>query len=182
MLGSLSEERGRDDGFLDRCLFSFPEPSAFPPQRWNEAELSEDAERDWSDALGRLADLSMIEDEDGAHPPRPFLVRFAPEAKRLWAEWFDAHAGESAAADFPDDLAGAWSKMKAHAARFALILSRLRLACDPDADPGRGRSTPRTCAARWPSWRPLMSLIAATARSATSVGLSVIRLSFRGSR
>src|SRR5262249_22232200 len=45
------------------------------------------------------------------------------------------HSLDSEARDFPDDLAGAWSKMKAHAARFALILSRLWLACDPIADP-----------------------------------------------
>jgi hypothetical protein len=62
---------------------------------------------------------------------RPFFARFTPEAERLWAAWFNSHADETEALDFPDDLAGAWSKMKTHAARFALILSRLWTACGP---------------------------------------------------
>jgi hypothetical protein len=137
MLSNLTEERGRDDGFLDRCLFVFPDDSAFPTQRWTKAELSEATERDWAETVTRLHAMPMVVDPD-AELPRPFYVRFTPEAERLWAEWFDAHADESEAPDFPDDLAGAWSKMKAYAARFALILSRLWLACDPTADPQTG--------------------------------------------
>src|SRR5262249_44860432 len=38
--------------------------------------------------------------------------------------------------------AGAWSKLRAHAARFALILSRLRRACGPAARPGADGSHP----------------------------------------
>jgi hypothetical protein len=138
MLGTLSEERGRDDGFLDRCLFVFPDRSVFPPQRWTRAELSEVAENDWADVVSRLFSIAMVSDPE-TETARPFDVRFTPEAERLWAGWFDTHADETDAPDFPDDLAGAWSKMKAHAARFALILSRLWLACDPTDD---GQSGP----------------------------------------
>jgi hypothetical protein len=137
MLGSLSEERGRDDGFHDRLLFVFPDPSSFPAQRWNRAELTEDTERVWGDAVTRLFDMQMVSDPD-TELPRPFYVPFSPEAERVWGEWFDAHAEEVDAPDFPDDLAGAWSKMRAYAARFALILSRLWIACDPTADPRTG--------------------------------------------
>ncbi len=133
MLGSLSEERGRDDGFLDRCLFVFPDRDAFPQQRWAKAELSETAETDWAETVAQLHALPMIADPVSGRP-RPFYVPLTPEAERCWAEWFDRHSNESDAPDFPDDLAGSWSKMRAHAARFALILSRLWLACDPTAD------------------------------------------------
>ena len=52
MLTSLRDERGRNDGFLDRIIFSYPD--SFPPQRWTERELSLEAESDWSEAIGRL--------------------------------------------------------------------------------------------------------------------------------
>jgi hypothetical protein len=137
MLGSLSEGRGRDDGFLDRCLFVFPDREAFPRQRWTKAELSEAAEADWAETVERLYSESMVFDAD-ADAERPAFIHLTPEAELGWAQWFDAHSDESDAPDFSDDLAGAWSKMKAHAARFALILSRMWLACDPTADPRAG--------------------------------------------
>ena len=61
----------------------------------------------------------------------PHLVTFSPEAKSLWVEWFNAHAAEMEDPGFSDRHAGVYSKLRAHAPRFALILSRLRLACDP---------------------------------------------------
>jgi hypothetical protein len=54
-----------------------------------------------------------------------------PKAQGIWIDWFNRHAQEMESLDFPSRHAGAWSKLRAHAARFALILSRLRLACDP---------------------------------------------------
>ena len=125
MLGGLSEERGRDDGFLDRCLFAFPDRSAFPSQRWTRAGLSEAAERDWAETITQLHDFPMVVDSK-TQTLRPFYVGFTSEAEQVWSTWFDTHADESDAPEFSDDLAGAWSKMKAHAARFALILYRLR--------------------------------------------------------
>ena len=133
MLGCLSEERGRDDGLLDRLLFCFPDPDDYPPQRWSGRELPEDVERDWIDVLTRLVHVPMTTD-DGDETPRPWVVNLTRGALRVWAEWFDAQQGETRDPDFPEGLTGVWSKMKAHALRFALILSRLRLACDPTAD------------------------------------------------
>ena len=42
-----------------------------------------------------------------------------PEAKTVWVEYFNRHRAELA--DLDDDLAAAWSKLEAYAARFALI-------------------------------------------------------------
>ena len=67
MLTSLRDERGRNDGFLDRIIFSYPD--SFPPQRWTERELSLEAESDWSEAIGRLYTLAMRSEAD--RPPRP---------------------------------------------------------------------------------------------------------------
>jgi hypothetical protein len=126
MLTSLREDRGRNDGFLDRIVFSFPD--SFPPQKWTEKELSAAAEMDWSDAIGCLFDQPMLQRDDQLVP---HSVAFSPEAKSLFIEWFNAHASEMEDPGFSDRHAGVYSKLRAHAPRFALILSRLRLACDP---------------------------------------------------
>ena len=126
MLTSLRDERGRNDGFLDRIMFSYPDE--FPPQEWTERELSPEAESDWSGVIGRLFAAEMKVDGEKT---LPHLVTFTPEAKAIWVDWFNRHAAEMEGPEFPERQAGAWSKLRAHAARFALILSRLRLACDP---------------------------------------------------
>jgi hypothetical protein len=130
MLGGLSEERGREDGFLDRILPVFPEESAVPRQHWTEADLAEDTEKAWTDAISRLHDTPMAIDQASGEE-RPFFVTFTADGKRDWVAWFNAHADETSDPEFPDTQAGAWSKLRAHVARFALILSGLRWACSP---------------------------------------------------
>jgi hypothetical protein len=126
MLTSLRDVRGRNDGFLDRILFSYPD--SFPSQRWTERELSTEAENNWSGAINRLFAQAMRIRDDRLMPQQ---ASFSPEGKAAWVAWFDCHADEMEDPNFPERQAGAWSKLRAHAARFALILSRLRLACDP---------------------------------------------------
>jgi Protein of unknown function (DUF3987) len=127
MLTSLKDERGRDDGFMDRILFVYPEK--FPPQHWSDVELSEQAKRDWSGAISTLFTTPMSTE---AGQPKPHRINFTSEARCLWVKWWNAHASETECTGFSDRLSGVWSKMRSHAARFALILSMLRRACDPD--------------------------------------------------
>ena len=126
MLTSLRDERGRNDGFMDRILFVYP--SKFPAQEWSEKELSPEAEQEWVDAIKYMF-IQPMRCKDGID--HPHLATFSPEAKAVWVKWFNDHSLEMDSPDFADRHTGAWSKLRAHAARFALILSRLRLACDP---------------------------------------------------
>lgn len=126
MLSSLKEERGRNDGFIDRLACVYPE--LFPPQRWTEQVVSPEAQAIWAGVVERLFGLPMRA-IDGY--PSPWLARFTPEAKELFVAWFDEHCEESEDDAFDDRLQGPWAKLRAHAARFALILSRVRLACHP---------------------------------------------------
>ncbi|MEJ7637918.1 MAG: DUF3987 domain-containing protein [Singulisphaera sp.] len=114
MLSSLREEKGRDDGFLERILFAFPDELAFPSQEWTENVISESAEGEWTEAIRRLAGRSMADQDEGR--PRPTLVRFTPDAKAAWVEWWDTHAKEVEGPSFDESLAGTWSKLRAHAA------------------------------------------------------------------
>jgi hypothetical protein len=125
MLGALEEEQGRKDGLLDRLLFSFP--AVFPPQNWTDETVSEDAEREWARVVEALHSTAMENVE-------PNITEFSDQAKDTWVNWFNMHSSEID--NVGERQAGAWSKLRGHCARFALILSRLRIACEaPPVDP-----------------------------------------------
>jgi hypothetical protein len=130
MLNSLKEERGREDGFLERIAFTFPDVAAFPSQHWTEADLSEASERVWLDVVARLHGTEMFWDAE-TERHRPWFVFLTEGAKAEWVQWFDEHADEMSAPDFCEAHDGAWAKMKGRAGRFALIISRFRWACSP---------------------------------------------------
>ncbi len=123
LLASLRDDRGRDNGFLDRLVFSYPD--VFPPRVWNETEINVATARDWAEAIDRLRAVEMRTVDDH---PRPRLAEFTPEAKARFVQWYNTNGR---AMDEPDARSGALSKGEARCARLALILSRLRLACDP---------------------------------------------------
>jgi hypothetical protein len=132
MVESLGEERGRNDGFLDRNLFVFP--VVFPEQKWTEAELDEGDETSWHTVIDKLHAQEMFFDPE--HGIRPNRVLLTKEAKAAWIEFYNAHNKEVASEDMPAGGRGIWAKMEGYCARFALILSRLRLAMNPDCDFG----------------------------------------------
>jgi hypothetical protein len=129
MLGELSDAHGRDDGFIDRLLFTFPEPVKI---RWNAGAVSEESTDGWLRVVRQLHGRPMVGDGDGHL--RPFFADFEPEALALYAGWFDANQHEAEQDDFPRHLDGVWSKMRAYCARFALILDQLARAYDPTDD------------------------------------------------
>ena len=128
MLGALAEEHGRNDGFVDRILFSYP--ADFPEQRWTEDELDQGDETTWATIIRTLHAQQMFREESGEI--RPHFIGFDTQAKAAYVEWFNAHCKEMESDDLPPAYVGLWSKLRAYCARFALILSRLRLAMDPE--------------------------------------------------
>ena len=123
LLADLRDDRGRDNGFLDRIVFSYPE--VFPERRWTETEVGEGCEGDWKRTIDRLHAVEM---NPGDGRPTPWLARFTPEAKRRFVAWFNRNGQ---AMGQLDARPGSLSKAEARLARLALILSRLRLASDP---------------------------------------------------
>jgi len=128
MLGALDEEHKRNDGFRDRILFCYPD--RFPKQRWTEEEMDQGDETTWASVVGRLHAQEMCRDPSGEI--RPHFIGFDQQAKAAWIAWFDSHCEEMESDDLPDGYVGVWSKMRSYCLRFALILSRLRLAMDPE--------------------------------------------------
>ena len=124
LLADLRDDRGRDNGFLDRIVFAFPE--VFPDRRWSETEVPEGCLGDWKGAIDRLPAVPMRDAGDGRR--EPWIAAFSAEARRRFIAWFNENGR---AMDQLDARPGALSKAEARLARLALILSRLRLARDP---------------------------------------------------
>lgn len=124
VLGDLADERGREDGFIHRLLFSYPDNV---PLEWVEDEISQDSLDRLNQIFERLIKLEPKCDENGN--PQPVVVSFTPEGKAKWREFINDHYKEQEDQLFPENLRGPWAKLEGYAARLALILHLLRFVC-----------------------------------------------------
>jgi hypothetical protein len=128
--GVLRSAIGREhmqDGLCARLLLAMPEAK---PVRWTDATVSPQTEAAMANVFERLLALEPAADEEGK--PAPFAMPLTPEAKTLWVEYYNRHRAELVELD--DDLAAAWSKLEAYAARFALIFQLCANAAGQAAD------------------------------------------------
>ena len=126
MLGSLCEKRQRDDGFLARLLFSFPD---WRQPRYTRQGIPDAIADRWNEVIRSLYARQMNE-KDGRLVPHVF--RFSPQADVAYEDWCNAHRDEQREDDFRDSMKGAWGKFEAYCARLALNLHLMNLASDPD--------------------------------------------------
>jgi hypothetical protein len=112
---------GRDDGFLDRFLFAYPESHG---GGYSEDTISAQAELTYYNAIGGLWDRQPAGEEDDEIRPR--VVLMYPRAKELFVEAANNLAAEMHAVGFPEVLRGPWSKFDTHLARLALIIAVTR--------------------------------------------------------
>jgi hypothetical protein len=125
MLGELSDERGRRDGFIHRVLFTHPDP--MPLGEWTEAEVAPSTLDACHAVFAQLFALEPVQDDtDGTACPQE--VTFTKDGKAVWVEWFNAHTRQVNAPTFSLALRGPWAKLVSYAARFALILQGVRKA------------------------------------------------------
>src|SRR5207245_2476463 len=106
------------DGFLERILFAFPEQR--PKPYWSDAGIPDEARKEWAEVVDRLRARPMAMSEEGK--PHPHVVRFAPEAKAAWIEWYDRAVDEVNAPGFDAGELAVEGKLADFAARLALIL------------------------------------------------------------
>ena len=118
--------RHRNDGFMDRFLFAYPEKIK---RRWVNESPSEALTESWSDAILRLWNLPVIPDDSPSG--RPYWLDMRTEARERYAAWYDERCIETEQDDFPSDLEGPWSKSFAYCGRLAIILHMLDWAYDP---------------------------------------------------
>jgi DNA polymerase I-like protein with 3'-5' exonuclease and polymerase domains len=105
--------------FLDAGLAARLLP-ANPPKvekRWSDADIPLEVEQAYQRVIDRLLALEFDHDQEGEE--RPHALKLSPEAKAAWVRFYNEWAREQAAAE--GELAAAFSKLEAYAARFALI-------------------------------------------------------------
>jgi DNA polymerase-1 len=103
-----------DAGLAARLLMAMPEKVA---KRWSETEVSEDAEKAYHGILDGLLLLDFGTNDEGERVPH--TCRLSHEAREAWVAFYNGWAREQAAAE--GELAAAYSKLEAYAARFALL-------------------------------------------------------------
>jgi hypothetical protein len=107
---SLLHDDRRDDGFIDRILFAYPD--ARPPVHWSEDTVASATVDAVNSIFERLYGLLMA-------LGCPTRVRMDGAAKDLWVEWYERHQSERL--DVEENLWGVWAKMPIQAARLILI-------------------------------------------------------------
>jgi hypothetical protein len=112
---------GRNDGMMDRFLYSYPEPQR---TRHTDDEITAAAEQGVLELYAKLADLKMPE-ADGE--PFPGTVPMTEDAWQVFKDLADGLSEETQALGFPRRLRGAWSKLEAYLARLSLILALSRV-------------------------------------------------------
>jgi hypothetical protein len=126
MLTELADARGRQDGFLDRILFSYPNTVIGQP--WPTVRVSREDRTAWANVVRRLYSLKLSRKKDGGKRPR--VLQLTTEAEAVLRGWWERHQQETQAATFDTELlAGPYAKFKAHVARLALVLHCLRRVC-----------------------------------------------------
>ena len=112
---------GRNDGMLDRFLYSYTEPQRV---RHTDEVVSVAAEHAMIKLYERLVELKMPE-ADGE--PFPGTVPMTKDAWEVFKEIACNLSDEAHALGFPRRLRGAWSKLEAYLARLSLILALSRV-------------------------------------------------------
>jgi hypothetical protein len=110
MLSELYDRQGRDDGFIDRVLFSFPGPVEV---HWTDRAADPELEAAYVGACHAIAGL------------KPATLTLDDGAQRCFAQWYDEHNKEARGP------AGNWAKFDGYCARLANILHHLHLAYEP---------------------------------------------------
>jgi hypothetical protein len=127
-LNDLREHGGRSDGFLERILFAFPDPS--PRRYWSDDGVPDKDRETWDGIVTRLGSFPMAASEPGK-PDHPHVFRFADDAKAVYVEWYNAHVDEVNDPSYDMGELAPEGKLCDFVGRLALILQMMHLACDP---------------------------------------------------
>jgi hypothetical protein len=126
VLNELSDQRGREDGFIHRLLFGFPDHM---PVRWTNAVVSDQALHGYQQVCDRLWDLQADLGQAGAGPSSPIELLFTAQGRGAFIQFAQTLYDELADPDLPEDWRGPFAKLDGYGARLALILHVCRTVC-----------------------------------------------------
>jgi hypothetical protein len=116
--GPARGEAGREDGFIDRILFSWPEPV---PYGWTDAEPDRASQEAYAEFFQKLLALDMLADP-GTGEARPRVLGWTDSGRRPWVDYVNRLAADLNSGAHPPALRGPWAKMEGYGARLALVL------------------------------------------------------------
>jgi hypothetical protein len=120
MLGQLTDARGREDGFVHRLLFAFPDPMAM---RWTEVIVRETTIEEYCRVVDGLWTLQ------GVPPQDPQVVTFTATGRQTFVAFANALYTELTDPECPEMMRGPFAKLEGYGARLALLLHLCRCAC-----------------------------------------------------
>ena len=130
---SLPELRGdnrngdaAEDGFVDRFLFSFPDPIDATGETW--AEVPDELKQGYAEVVLDLLGFEMVT-EGPDDEPRPYVVNLGDSARPVWEEFTQAIAKRINQLDRFDPFRGVLNKLRGYGARLAILLWCLRRVC-----------------------------------------------------
>jgi hypothetical protein len=118
----------RENGMLARFLFAYPPRRT---QEWTEETISPEVVT----AIDRLID-QLLDLDFNQHPvgiPEPVDVPLSSDGRSAWIAFFNKH--EQQRQPLSGDFEAAWVKLRAYAARLALIIHFVRCANSPSVNP-----------------------------------------------
>jgi hypothetical protein len=124
LLKELGKENRTKNGFLERILFVIPDNVRKP--YWSESELNPNIIRSWQVIVSNLLSLKVQFDE--THNPKPKVLIFTNDAKRILWEWQKDNADQCNNSE-SDSICGIFSKLEMYAVRLSLIIELLSWAC-----------------------------------------------------
>lgn len=121
VLGDLADDRGREDGFVHRILFAYPDPM---PRQWADDSVCPETRDAYQRVWEQLWKLEPTLNTRGEKVP--LVVTFTPEGQAEFIRWYNDHSAESKDPLFPDNLRGPWAKMYGYCGRLTLIIQECR--------------------------------------------------------
>lgn len=120
LLHTLLNNQKKDNGFIDRLLFVYPDYLSKP--YWSTKELEGSVFQRWNDIIERLLVLVFDVEEGNT------VLHFTPEAKERLFEWQHEITDISNEPN-NEELCGIYAKIEPYALRLSLLLELLDYAC-----------------------------------------------------
>lgn len=117
--------KGRNDGFLDRILFCFPERMV---SRYSKDRITDVTLEEYHKKILQLFDRAT--EDFNSNGCESFRLEMTDDQFDKWRTWVNTHHEEVEAIRFPYYLKGPWAKMEAHSLRLILLLAYSRTQID----------------------------------------------------
>ncbi len=119
----LSSELAREQGFLGRCLISWPQ-STRGTRTLSDTSLEDDlAYRRYTDTLLGILRIPLVMSDDGGNHLKQRPLPLSPDARELWRQYYDHVELQLVPGGDLDPIKGLASKAAEHAARLAAVIT-----------------------------------------------------------